>query len=246
MADKKVTLETLTATSQGMVLNATGAFEPGTKKIDGRVDLKADDMSPALGLFNIKAFGGGTLSATVSGQVDRPEMLLDAAFENLGLNSVSIGTLNISATAKGTIGNPSARITLVGKAMAMGSNTFGDVDTKANYEKGVLTIDHFKVRNKQSGLDINGSLKLPASGTTTLLASPDMDIAIQGESIYLEDFFDPMKGRFSVNGQISGNLETLAGTLDVEGSMIDLGVQKIEKVTLNTSFEGQTVVVKKI
>lgn len=246
MADKKVTLETLTATSQGMVLNATGAFEPGTKKIDGRVDLKADDMSPALGLFNIKAFGGGTLSATVSGQVDRPEILLDAAFENLGLNSVSIGTLNISATAKGTIGNPSARITLVGKAMAMGSNTFGNVDTKANYEKGVLTIDHFKVRNKQSGLDINGSLKLPAPGTTTLLASPDMDIAIQGESIYLEDFFDPMKGRFSVNGQISGNLETLAGTLDVDGSMIDLGVQKIEKVTLNTSFEGQTVVVKKI
>ena len=148
------------------------------------------------------------------------------------------GELSLSATAKGTINDPSANITLVGKGMEMAGKILGNVNGKANFTRGVLNIDSFNVKNRQSALDIHGSLKILKPGTTTLLPLPDIDIAVQANTLYLEDFFNDMKGRFSVNGYIKGNPENLAGNLDVTGSMIDLGIQKIKGGELNLNLTG--------
>lgn len=174
--------------------------------------------------------------------INDPEFQLSLDASKIFLNDFvkqAKGELSLSVTAKGTINDPFANITLVGKGMGVAGKILGDVKGKANFTGGVLNIDFFNVKNRQSTLDIHGSLKILEPGTITLLALPDMDIAVQANTLYLEDFFDNMKGKFSVNGYIKGTPENFKGNLDVTGSRIDPGMQKIKVGEFDLNLSGR-------
>jgi len=162
------------------------------------------------------------------------------------LNGIFMGDLGLKASLAGSMKNPRASIILMSKGIGIDNILIGDVSANIDFLNGTVFVKEFKLANKNSGLDLDGSVKIMDTETQKILAAPHMDIRVVGDSIFLEDFSDKIKGNFSINGIIKGIPENLTGNLDIDGSMIDLPVQKIEKLRLKTLIDGQKIRIENI
>ncbi len=162
------------------------------------------------------------------------------------LNGIFMGDLDLKASLTGNMKNPRVSITFLSKEIGIDDTLIGDVSANIDFSNGTVLVKELKLVNKNSGLDLDGSIKIMEPETQKILTTPYLDIRVVAKSIFLEDFLDEMQGQISINGFIKGIPENLTGNLDIEGNMIDLNIQKIEKFTFKTLLDGQKITIEKI
>ncbi|MEZ4528759.1 MAG: translocation/assembly module TamB domain-containing protein [Desulfobacterales bacterium] len=151
------------------------------------------------------------------------------------------GKLRISGHAKGKKSDPRAELSVDGENLAAPSGRIGNLRAALRFADGKLLMDKMQVRNGKSALDLSGSAAVLNPKTNTVLADPEVDIKMAGDSLFLEDFIKGMKGKLALSGHVSGTKNRPKGSITVEGKKIDLGMQRIEGMQLNSRLDGERV-----
>ncbi len=151
------------------------------------------------------------------------------------------GKLQISGHAKGKKSDPRAELSVDGENLSAPSARIGNLRAVLRLAEGKLLIDKMQVRSGKSALDLSGSAAVLNPKTGKPLSDPELDIKMAGDTLFLEDFIKGMKGKLAVSGHVSGTKNRPIGNVTAEGKKIDLGMQRIEGLQLNSRLDGERV-----
>ncbi|VVS90958.1 translocation/assembly module TamB domain-containing protein [Desulfoluna spongiiphila] len=179
-----------------------------------------------------------------------PTLPVDLAleFENIDtatfLESAGVsGQLNGTFTCKGPLRNPAARLALTGSDLAVEDYRLGDLAAVLHLKGGVLKMDEVRMTNGQSEVALSGTARVLDADTGDPLAHPAFDAVLKGDSLYLEDVTPQMAGRLSINARLAGDTADLRGSVSLTARELDLGVQTIHEVTLDSRMENNRITV---
>jgi translocation and assembly module TamB len=79
-----------------------------------------------------------------------------------------------------------------------------------------------------------------------LLKEPEFALDIECKSIFLEDFFEQLKGELVMDSHLEGRIKHPEGFIRLQGSDFDLGVQKISEIKAYAKLDGQKVKVDQL
>jgi len=162
------------------------------------------------------------------------------------------GQLTLNLGVRGSMENPmvdgwllspEANLTLTGRSLAVGEHLIGNLDACIRLNRGVLSIDEARLQNGQSNLTLSGTARLLDADTGSPVTPPSFDVNLAGKGLYLEDFIEGMQGRLILNGCLQGDAAHPIGTLSLKAQKLDLGVQKIHDITLNSILDKDRVTV---
>ncbi len=151
------------------------------------------------------------------------------------------GHLLLTAEISGKRSDPRAFVRVQGKELAAQSRQIGNLEADLQFEGESLLVKKMQVRNGKSGLDIQGQARILNAQTGKLLEDPEFDIEMIGDALFLEDFFQGMKGKLALSGHVSGSKKRPKGHVSIEGGKMDLGVQHIAGLHLNSRLDGERV-----
>jgi len=159
---------------------------------------------------------------------------------SLGINGV-VGMMNLNGELSGTTREPSVNARLHGENLGFENIRLGKADVDIRFSNGRLSLEHGKILNGNSGLDISGSARIFDSGDYKLVENPDFDVELKGDTLFLEDFVQGMKGKFVLNGHVKGNANHPKGQLDLSGKNVDLNIQKLNEIKLASTIDGRQI-----
>ncbi|BCS96680.1 hypothetical protein DSLASN_23120 [Desulfoluna limicola] len=149
-------------------------------------------------------------------------------------------------TVRGPLLSPEASLTLQGRSLAVDELKVGDVEARLRLNRGLLGIDEVRVQNGKSDLTLSGTTRLLDAGTGVPVESPEFNVKIGGEGLFLEDFVKGLSGKLVLNAHLQGDATHPRGKLSLAGQDIDLGVQKIHAITLASRIDKDRVTVKSL
>jgi len=154
----------------------------------------------------------------------------------LGMNA--FGKMNIQGNVSGTVTAPIVVAQLQGENLGFEQVKIGNANAKIQFSEGMLSLDHGKIRNLNSLLDISGTVRIRDPITRDILENPGLDITVTGDPLFIEDFIEGMKGKFVLNGHIFGNAAHPRGNLNLKGEHIDFYTQKVQGIHLISELDG--------
>jgi translocation and assembly module TamB len=189
--------------------------------------------------------GNGRVDSS-SGEVEAV-LFSTMSFPVTGISMQSIetlqGNLNLEATLSGKLEDMVVNGFLKGNDIQYQGVCIGNVSLDYLFSKGILSVDSAQIQNFQSELDLSGAIKILESNR--LLEEPQIDAEIQGEKIFSEDFLPQLKGRYAVQGSISGDLIHPEGSAYITGQDIDFYGQKVKAVNMKMHADGQRIYIDK-
>jgi translocation and assembly module TamB len=105
---------------------------------------------------------------------------------------------------------------------------------------GVLDIENFQLALGKSLIKGGGQARI-LDKNLALIKDPDIQLALPGTSVFLEDFFPDITGRISLEGQVNGRPSNLAGHLNVDGDSLGFGGQKIDGFSSKMRIQGRVL-----
>ncbi len=153
------------------------------------------------------------------------------------------GDLNLEATLSGKLEDMVVKGFVKANDIQYHGVCIGNVSLDYLFSKGVLSVDSAQIQNFQSELNLSGAIKIPESNR--LLEEPQIDAEIQGEKIFSEDFLPQLKGRYAVQGSISGDLIHPEGSVYITGQDIDIYGQKAKAVNVKMHADKQRIYMDK-
>jgi translocation and assembly module TamB len=223
-------------------LSALEAFPP----LDAHVKAQANIEKGRVTVHQLDARAGNT-HLKVTGDYDIPSLKVAADFnlESPDLAEVlsplgmsALGKMNIQGNLSGTVAAPIVVAQLQGKHLEIEQVKIGDANAKIQFSEGMLSLDHGKIRNHNSLLDISGTARIRDPITHHILKNPGLDIALKGDALFIEDFVQGIKGKFILNGHIFGDTAHLRGNLNLKGEHIDCYTQKVQSIHLISNLDG--------
>ena len=222
----------------------------GRLPIDIRVSALADMKKGRVTIGNLTAGSDGS-RIEMNGSYDVFSRQMAARFmletsdltrimSSLGLNGV-LGRLNMRGEVSGTVREPSMDARLNGEGLGFGKVRFGKAEMNIRFSNGRLSLEHGKILNGNSKLDISGFARIFDPGEYKLVKNPDFDVALIGDTLFLEDFVQGMKGKFVLNGRVNGRADHPKGQLDLSGKNVDLGIQKLNEIKLSSTIDGRQI-----
>ena len=223
-------------------LSSGEAFPP----LDAHVKARANMEKGRVTVHQLDALAGKT-HLKVSGDCDISSLKVAADFKFnapnltevlslLGINA--LGKMNIHGNVGGTIAAPILNTQLQGKNLAFEQVKIGDADAKFQFSEGILSLDHGKISNHNSLLDISGTIRIRDPITRDILENPGLDIVLKGDALFIEDFVEGITGKFVLNGHIFGNTAHPLGRLNLKGEHIDVHTRKVQGVQLTSDLDG--------
>ena len=158
----------------------------------------------------------------------------------LGINGV-LGRINMRGEVSGTVREPSMDARLNGEGLGFGKVRFGKAEMNIRFSSGRLSLEHGKILNGNSKLDISGFARILDSGKYKLVKNPDFNVALKGDTLFLEDFVQGMNGKFVLNGLVNGRADHPKGQLDLSGKNMDLNIQKLNEIKLSSTIDGRQI-----
>lgn len=250
----------LTATVRGKLSAPTASVSLSAKDLasgETRIGDLTAEVGFANGRLDVKPLrltnGKSNLTLTGNAAVLNPDTLAplaDPTFDfklsdaKIFLNEFTpemAGTLSATATINGSLKNPVADIDLTGKGIEVGENRVGDLTADLRFSDGTVKFQPLRVKNRRSGAEVTGTATVLNTRTGQPLADPGFDLELLGDAVYLQDFVAGMSGKLSLSGDVRGTLNQPKGTVLVKGDGIDLGVQKISGLTLDSRLDGERV-----
>ena len=151
------------------------------------------------------------------------------------------GTIDIHGKVNGTVETIVVDARLRGGDLEFDNLRIGNAQADIRFSKGMLFLSHGKIFNGGSKLDIEGSARVFDPVDHRLWKPSNVDLSVKGDTLFLEDFIQEMKGKFALNGQIKGDVPQLQGSLNLKGKKLDLLIQKIDEVQLISTFDGDRI-----
>jgi translocation and assembly module TamB len=148
------------------------------------------------------------------------------------------GKMEFHGKTGGTITAPVAHVQLQGENLSFDQVKIGDANAKIQFSQGMLSLDHGKIRNHNSLLDISGTIRIRDPITRDILKNPRLDIALNGDALFIEDFVEGIQGKFTLNGHISGDTAHPLGRLNLRGEHVDVYTRKVQEVRLASKIDG--------
>lgn len=210
-------------------INAQASMEKGRVRIQ-QFDVQA-------GRTHLKVTGDydiSSLKVAANFKLESPD--LTEVLSPLGMNA--FGKMNIQGNVCGTVTAPIVVAQLQGENLGFEQVKIGNADAKIQFSEGMLSVDHGKIRNHNSLLDISGIVRIRDPITRDILENPGLDITVTGDALFIEDFIEGMKGKFVLNGHIFGNAADPRGNLNLKGEHIDFYTQKVQGVHLISELDG--------
>ncbi len=152
------------------------------------------------------------------------------------------GVFNGSTHLTGTMTDPEAAAQVSGKGLVLASSPVGDADVKLRFSNRTVFIESLGLTHNRSLLKARGSATV-LKEDFSLMEMPEFTVSLTGDSLFLDDFLEGMAGQVSVNANVQGTPEALSGTVNLTGSRLDLGVQKVDGFSLETVLDGQTITI---
>jgi translocation and assembly module TamB len=247
---KGVNPDTLWAkTSLELYINKLSAGQEGSP-LDVHVSAQADMKKGGITIRNLTAGAGGSrLEMNGNYDVSSHQMAAHFKLENpdltqimtsLGINGV-LGKMNINGEVSGTLREPSLDARLNGENLSFKNIRLGKADANIRFSNGRLSLEHGKILNGNSKLDISGFARIFDPGDYKLIENPDVDVELEGDTLLLEDFVQGMKGKFALNGHVKGSAEHPKGQLDLSGKNVDLNIQKLNEIKLASTIDGRQI-----
>jgi len=222
----------------------------GRSPLDVHVSAQADMKKGGVTLRNLTAGAGGSRlemngnygvsSHQVSAHFKLETPDLTQIMTSLGINGV-LGKMNISGEVSGTVNKPSMDARMNGENLGFENIRFGKVDVNIRFSNGRFSMEHGKILNGNSGLDISGFAQIFDPGDYKLIENPDFDVALKGDTLFLEDFVQGMKGKFVLNGHVKGSVDHPKGQFDLSGKNVDLNIQKLNEIRLASTIDGRQI-----
>jgi len=135
-------------------------------------------------------------------------------------------------------------LSLKGEDLAFEDFRVDEVIADLEFTEGRLHMDRVKLDNKNSSLGIVGRARILEPKTMQLLKDPVFNVDVEGDILFLEDFTDKLKGKFSLAGHFEGSMRRPKGTLSLDGTDIDAGVQQFKEVRLQSLIDDKTIRIK--
>lgn len=189
------------------------------------------------GKARLQLSGGYDLSsykAAVDFNLSVPD--LKEIWSCLGGKIVS-GKINVDGKIYGTTKVPSADIRLHGGNIGVENVRLGDADATLRLSKGKIFLDRGKINNRNSELHISGTAFMFDPTAGHIIKNPSVDISLDGDALFLEDFFQGTQGKFVINGRIHGDAVNPKGEIHLKGKQIDLYGQKIQSLQLTSNLD---------
>jgi len=236
-------------TSLELYINKLSAGQGGSP-LDVHVSAQADMKKGGVTIRNLTAGAGGS-RFEMNGNYDVSSHQMAAHFKlenpdltqimtSLGINGV-LGKMNINGEVSGTLREPSLDARLNGENLGFGNIRLGKADANIRFSKGRLSLEHGKILNGNSKLDISGFARIFDPGDYKLIENPDVDVELKGDTLLLEDFVQGMKGKFVLNGHVKGSANHPKGQLDLSGKNVDLNIQKLNEIKLASTIDGRQI-----
>ncbi len=154
---------------------------------------------------------------------------------------IADGTIDGQINIRGNTNAPEAELSLQGKKLALRAARLGDVHIDLRLSKGMLYLDKLNINNRKSVLQASGTAHILEQNKLKLLKEPVIDVDLESKTAFIEDFTDKLKGKLAFSAHAEGNLMRPKGTVNLRGTDIDLGVQKLEELRLISEFDGEKI-----
>jgi translocation and assembly module TamB len=165
---------------------------------------------------------------------------LTEVMTSLGINGV-LGKMNMNGNVSGTLRELALDARLNGGNLGFKNIKFGKADMNIRFSNGRLFLEHGKILNGNSKLNISGFARIFDPGDYKLIENPDFDVELNGDTLFLEDFVQGMTGMFVLNGHVKGNADHPKGKLDLSGKNVDLNIQKLNEIKLASTIDGRQI-----
>ncbi|MBF0226912.1 MAG: translocation/assembly module TamB domain-containing protein [Desulfobacterales bacterium] len=168
---------------------------------------------------------------------------LSSLLSGLGIDFLK-GNVDLKAHLAGTVKQPELDTNLKAKELAFNDISIGDVLLEANINKsGEINISELTVNNKRSAITISGIIKA-LTDSFKPLEDPSFKLAVKGETIFIDDFIEQIKGNLSIIANLDGSLNNPYGKIKINGKGFDIsGQQKIKSINLLANFEGEKITI---
>ncbi|MCP4347883.1 MAG: hypothetical protein GY795_20460 [Desulfobacterales bacterium] len=151
------------------------------------------------------------------------------------------GTIDGQINVRGNMNAPDAELSLQGKKLALEAARLGDVNIDARLSQGMLHLDKLNIKNRKSVLRASGTAHILEKNKLKVLKNPAIDVDLESKTAFIEDFTDKLKGKLVFSAHAKGNVMHPKGTVNLRGTGLDLGVQKIKEFRLISEFDGKKI-----
>ncbi len=150
------------------------------------------------------------------------------------------GYFNGKITVGGSLREPVATVEIGGQNLSFNQKRGGGASVKMGVANGVVDIERFQLALGKSLIKGIGQARI-FDKNFALIKDPDIQLALAGASVFLEDFFPDIFGRLSLDGQIKGRPSNLTGYLNVDGNSLEVGGERIDGFSSKIGIQGQVL-----
>ncbi len=151
------------------------------------------------------------------------------------------GELNGHIIVSGLLEDLQGAVKFEAGGLATEAVRLGDLRTFIRLGDNTLYLDELLLVNQESRLNGRGQILLLDDSFGRLLKDPQFQISLSGTRINLKNFIDGIAGEFALDANFNGSIQHPEGTLTLNGSGIDTGVQKIAGIDLLAVFDGDSI-----
>lgn len=171
MDQGKITIDRLTADTDGLTLSGTGSVDVNERTLAGDLSLNAPDLSHALAVVGVTSASGACMATfQADGSLDQPQLSLNLSTRKLGVETYRLGNLLIDANMAQngiidistlTLENKKSRIQGHGRLRLQDNQIDPDYDIAAAFD-----ITSFSAGDFMDSPPVDGTLdgRLTASG----------------------------------------------------------------------------------
>ena len=199
-----------------------------------KFEVRAGDTElSATGRFDIK-------SGEIESQIRADSKNLAGTLAPFGIKGAE-GAFNLEAKASGTLDKPVADFQLNGKNLAFDDFHLGNIQISSKLSEGNLLIRKAALESQNSRLELSGSLGIFESHELKPLDDPVIDLKINTDSFFLEDFVDRVKAKVFLNAQIEGTMKSPTGNYELKAENIRFSGQNIESAWIKGNLEDKKI-----
>lgn len=213
---------------------------------NGMLDLRHGMLQNGESRVNITG-RAGLLKPGSPAMAENPTFSLkfyDTVIHAADFSDLLSGRLAVSGGVQGGLKDISARLAVKGENLAVKKKSIGNLIADITLAGGRVRIQPLTIENGKSELTLTGTAGLFMHNTLTLLAAPPIDLKLTGRSIRLSDFDPALSGKMSIDAAIGGTVKSPRGRISLQGSGLDLEVQKLAGVQVDARLENRRVYVE--
>ena len=156
------------------------------------------------------------------------------------------GKINGHLAVKGSLDHLDVSLGLKGKDVAVKQVAVEDADARLSLSGGILYIDELNLVNRQSALEITGDARLLQPDGFKILDDPVFNIAAVSKGLFIEDFIEGTRGKFSLDAKAGGSVKHPLASIRLNGADMAFFEQKVASLEIDSELDGNRLDIRQL